>query len=142
MTIEEVKKEYFRIAKLLNKEALTGDNYNLNCSAGYSTRFIKRELGLSYNGMKKIIGAKLASSANNNNPGVSSKKIYCGRNGGQMIKMNECLPGCNDACIPCKNKQINNIQAINTTNPERGKDYGGSFGNSGALAAAEGFYNN
>ncbi len=141
MTIEEVKKEYFRIAELLKKEALTGDDYNHNCKEGYSVFQIKKQLGLSWNGMKEIIGAPKASSANRKSGVKKSSKILCNRDGSMITKHN-CVPGCNDACIACENKQIKNIQAINTTSPseDRELNYTSSFGNSGALAADEGNY--
>lgn len=141
MTIEDVKKEYFRIAKLLNKEALTGDNYNSNCQDGFSVFQIKKHLGLSWNGMKKKIGAKKASYANNKGGIKKSGKILCRRNG-LMISSLKCVPGCNDACLDCENKQMQNIKAINNTSPSEDRDssYTSSFGNSGALAAAEGLY--
>ena len=40
----------------------------------------------------------------------SSKKIKCNRTK-TMISISACIPGCNDLCIPCENKQINNISA-------------------------------
>jgi hypothetical protein len=112
LTIEAVKEEYFRISKLLDKEALTGDDYNMNCKAGFSTHFIKRELDLSYNGIKKIIGAKLATSANNKGGTGRNKKIYCSRGTGQMIGVKDCLvnPISKD-CQACPDKQLNNVQA-------------------------------
>jgi hypothetical protein len=72
----------------------------------------------------------------------SVKKIECLRGEPHMIFAKHCIPGCNDACVPCKNKQINNIQAINVTSPEEDRElnYTSSFGNSGAMAAAEGNY--
>jgi hypothetical protein len=142
LTIKEVKKEYFRIEKLLKKEALNGDEYRRNCKEGYSTHFIRRDLGLSYNGMKEIIGAKLATSSNRS-PIKAKKEIHCGRDGGKMIKISECLVGCTPhICTPCPNKQLQNIQASPSTTPKEDRElnYTGSFGNSGAMAEEEGLY--
>jgi hypothetical protein len=143
LNIDQVKKEYYRIATLLNKQALTGDNYNSNCQVGFSMFQIKKHLGLSWNNMKKIIGAKAATSANNKGQKISKNKILCNRDG-TMISINNCVPGCNDACEDCDNKQIQNTMAINTTSAaeDRELNYTSSFGNSGALAASEGIYNN
>ncbi len=144
LTIKEVKKEYCRIEKLLNKEALSTTEYAANVKEGYSTHFIKRDLGLSYNAMKKIIGAKLATSKNRGGKPPSKKKIYCARGEGGMISISKCIPGCNDVCIPCENKQVGNIQAgSDTYTPEEEaivRIEGASFGNSGILAAHEGLY--
>jgi len=141
MTIEEVKKEYFRIAKLLKKEALTGDNYNHNCKEGFTVFHIKKQLGLTFNGMKEIIGAPKASSANRKRGIKKTGKILCNRDG-TMISTFNCVPGCNDACKTCKNPQMKNVKAINTTSPseDRELNYTSSFGNSGAMAADEGNY--
>jgi len=143
LNIEEVKKEYFRIAKLLKKEALTGDDYNHNCKEGFTVFQIKKNLGLSWNGMKEIIGAPKASNANRKGGIKKLPKIYCRRGEGKMIRISECLPMCNtEACTPCENKQMQNKQAINNTSPseDRELNYTSSFGNSGALAADEGNY--
>ena len=116
LTIEKVKKEYFRIEELLGKEALTGTQYDADCKKGFSIFLIKRDLELSYNQVKKKIGAKIASSANNKGGTVpSTKKIYCERGGGQLIYANKCIPGCNDACLSCDNQQFNNIKASSDT---------------------------
>ena len=141
LTIEEVKKEYFRVAKLLKKEALTGDDYNHNCKEGYSVFQIKKKLKLSWNGMKGIIGAPEASPVNRKGGIKKTSKILCNRDGNMISTLN-CVPGCNDACLNCKNKQMQNIQAVNTTTPSEDRElsYTSSFGNSGALAAAEGNY--
>jgi hypothetical protein len=114
ITTEAVKEEYFRISKLLDKEALTGDDYNLNCKKGFSTHYIKRDLGLSYNQLKDKIGAKRASSANNK--GGRNKKIYCSRGTGRMIGVKDCLvsPTSKD-CQACPDKQLNNVQASSDT---------------------------
>lgn len=111
ITIEEIKKEYFRIEKLLGKTALTGDQYNLNCKKGFSVFLIKRDLGLTYNEVKTKIGAELASLVNNKGGAGSTKKIYCARGEGQMINIKNCLPGCNDVCKSCPSKQIDNVGA-------------------------------
>jgi len=141
MTIEEVKKEYFRIAKLLKKEALTGDDYNANCKDGFTVFNIKKKLGLSWNVMKETIGAPKASSANRKSGIEKAGKILCNRDG-TMISTFNCVPGCNDACKTCKNPQMKNVKAINNTSKteDRELNYTSSFGNSGALAAAEGNY--
>ena len=47
-------------------------------------------------------------------PKIPANKILCNRNGSIMLK-SKCIPGCNDACIPCENKQLNNIQAGSDT---------------------------
>ena len=44
----------------------------------------------------------------------SHGKILCNRNGKYMRK-SECLVGCNDACIPCENKQLDNTHAGDDT---------------------------
>ena len=69
-------------------------------------------------------------------------KIYCQRGEGGLIHRKDCIPGCNDICLSCENKQIKNVQAVNNTSPaeDRELNYTSSFGNSGALAAAEGNY--
>jgi hypothetical protein len=143
LNIEEVKKEYYRIEELLNKEALSQSIYNANCQLGYSAYLIKKELGLTYNGMKKIIGAKAASNANHKGGIKKSKKIFCERT---KTKINEtaCVIDCNDICLTCDSRQEGNVRAINTTTPEEDRElnYTSSFGNSGALAAAEGLYSN
>ena len=141
MTIEKVKKEYFRIAKLLKKEALTGDNYNHNCKEGFTVFHIKKQLGLSWNGMKEIIGAPKASLGNHKDGIKKTSKILCNRDGSMISTLN-CVPGCNDACFNCENKQLKNVQSVNNTSPAEDRDssYTSSFGNSGALAAAEGNY--
>ena len=116
MKIEEVKKEYFRIAKRLKIEALTRSNYDSNCRQGYSTHFLKRYLKLSFNGMKKTIGAPLTTTSNNKEGKLNrGKKIHCRRGTGQIIRSSDCIPGCNDACIDCNNKQLKNIQAGSDT---------------------------
>ena len=100
LTIKEVKKEYFRISKLLKKEALTGDDYNANCQKEHSVFWIKKELGLTWNGMKKVIGAKKASHANHKGGVKKSSKILCDRDGSMITKIN-CVPDCNNACQTC-----------------------------------------
>ncbi len=141
LTIEQVKKEYYRIEKLLNKEALTGDDYNANCQEGYSVYQIKKKLGLSWNAMKNIIGAKEASNMNHKGGVKKAEKIRCDRDG-SMISTINCVPGCNDICQTCENRQEGNVSDINTTTPEEDRElnYTSSFGNSGALAANEGIY--
>ena len=143
LTIEAVKKEYYRIEKLLDKEALSTTEYAAHVKEGYSAHFIKRDLGLSYNAMKNIIGAKLATSRNKAVKPLSKKKIYCARGEGGMISVSGCIPGCNDICIPCKDKQVKNIQAGDDTYTEEEETlmrHQGSFGSSGLLAASEGIY--
>lgn len=41
---------------------------------------------------------------------IPANKIRCNRNGNIMLK-SKCIPGCNDACLSCENKQLDNIQA-------------------------------
>ncbi|MCK5609790.1 hypothetical protein KAR91_48410 [Candidatus Pacearchaeota archaeon] len=119
LNIEEVKKEYYRIEELLNKEALSTTEYAAHVKEGYSTHFIKRDLGLSYNAMKKIIGATEATSRNRGGGQPSKKKIYCARGEGGMISISACIVGCNPAiCDPCPNKQIGNIKASSDTYTE------------------------
>ena len=74
---------------------------------------------------------------------IPSNKIVCNRDKKQIFRK-DCILDCNDACIPCKNRQERNIRAINSTTPEEDRElnYTSSFGNSGALAANEGIYNN
>lgn len=141
LNIKEVKKEYFRIEELLNKEALNQTSYNANCQKGYSAYWIKKTLGLTYNGMKDIIGAKPASNANQTGGVKKAKKILCDRTK-TMISTISCVPGCNDICMTCKNRQEGNVSATNTATPEEDRElsYTSSFGNSGALAANEGIY--
>jgi hypothetical protein len=112
LTIEEVREEYFRISESLGIEALTGDNYNSSCKQGYSVFQIKKKLGLSWNGMKKIIGAKEATSVNSKGGTGRNKKIYCARGAGRMIGVKDCLvnPSSKD-CQSCPDKQVNNVQA-------------------------------
>jgi len=45
----------------------------------------------------------------------SSIKIHCERDAGQMIRISDCIPGCNDACMSCESKQLKNIQAGSDT---------------------------
>ena len=122
LNIEDVKGEYYRIEKLLGREALTTTEYAAYVKEGYSAHYIKRDLGLSYNAMKGIIGAKLATTKNKG-PKLSKKKIYCARGEGGMISVSNCIPGCNPAvCDPCPNKQLKNIGAspdIMTAQEER-----------------------
>ena len=142
LTIEEVKKEYFRISKLLKKEALTGDDYNTNCPQGYSVFWIKKELGLTWNGMKKVIGAKKASHANHKGGIKKSSKILCKRDG-TMIRDINCVVDCNDICLTCKNRQEKNVGAgggLLTPEEDRELNYTSSFGNSGAMAVEAGLY--
>ncbi len=143
LKIEEVKKEYFRIEELTGQTALSQTIYSYHCQTGYSAYWIKKTLGLTYNGMKKIIGAKEASNSNQMGGVTKSKKILCDRTK-TMIRDNNCVVDCNDICLTCKNRQEGNIKAINTTTPEEDRElnYTSSFGNSGALAASEGIYNN
>ncbi len=115
LNIEDVKEEYYRIEKLLSREALTTTEYAAYVKEGYSTHYIKRDLGLSYNAMKGIIGAKIATTKNSG-PKLSKKKIYCARGEGGMIRIDECIPGCNPAvCDSCPDKQLKNIQASDDT---------------------------
>ena len=114
LMIEDVKEEYFRVSKLLKKEAVSTTEYAAYVKDGYSAHYIKRDLGLTYSEMKKIIGAKAATSANSRGGQKKSPKIICNRDG-SMMPRNECIPGCNDACIPCKNKQLGNIKAGDDT---------------------------
>lgn len=110
LNIETVKEEYYRIEKLLGKEALSTTEYAAYCKEGYSAHYIKRDLGLSYNAMKGIIGAELATTRNKG-PKLSKKKIRCGRYGNQLIRADECVPGCNDICLTCDDRQEGNISA-------------------------------
>jgi hypothetical protein len=140
LKIEEVKKEYYRIEELLNKEALSQSIYNANCQLGYSAYLIKKELGLTYNGMKKIIGARAASNANHKGGIKKSKKIFCDRTK-TKISETACVLDCNDICLTCDDRQEGNIKAGGEkVSQEEDRNYSGSFGNSGALAAAEGNY--
>lgn len=142
ITIEEVKEEYSRVSTLLKKEALTGDDWNHNCKEGFTVFQIKKQLGLSWNAIKKIIGAKEATTLRRRDVAKKSFKILCNRDGSMISNLN-CVPGCNDACIPCENKQWNNVKAGGyPVTPEEDRDFASSFGNSGALAAAEGIYSN
>ena len=116
LNIEEVKKEYYRIEKLLKQEALNQSRYDANCKKGYSAYWIKKTLGLTYNGMKKIIGAKLASTLHNGGKKQAKKKIYCARGEGGMINIDKCVVGCNpNICDPCPDKQMQNIKASDDT---------------------------
>lgn len=49
-------------------------------------------------------------SANN---GLKGKSLCLRSN--KMIFKKDCIPGCNDACILCPNKQLDNIKAGNDT---------------------------
>lgn len=72
-------------------------------------------------------------------PKISKDKILCNRDG-SMISKSKCLPGCNDACIPCENKQFDNIKASgDTLTPEghREQTLSGTY-RSSALIAVEG----
>lgn len=114
ITIEEVKKEYFRVEEFLKREAISTTEYSANAKQGYSIHCIKRVLGLTYNAMKKAIGAKEATSQSGRNaPQLSAKKIHCKRGG--VISIDECIPGCNDLCNDCGNRQIKNIKASSDT---------------------------
>ena len=116
ITINSVKEEYFRIEELLKQEALSQTMYNANCQKGYSAYWIKKTLGLSYNGMKKVIGAKPASTLKNGGKKLSKKKIYCSRGEGGMIRVDDCIVGCSPInCEPCPNKQLKNIRASSDT---------------------------
>ena len=143
LTIEDVKEEYYRIEKLLGREALTTTEYAAYVKNGFSAHYIKRDLGLSYNDMKKVIGAELATTMNMG-PKLSTKKIYCARGEGKMISIDECVVGCNPAvCDRCPSKQLKNIKASDdtlTADQEESMRHHRSFGSSGALAANEGIY--
>ncbi|MCK4786857.1 MAG: hypothetical protein KAV87_24080, partial [Desulfobacteraceae bacterium] len=109
--------EYYRIEKLLGKEALSTTEYAANVKEGYSAHFIKRDLGLSYNAMKNIIGAKLATSRNKGGKHPSKEEIYCGRGKGGMISISECISGCNpEICGPAliSNYRIFKLRIIPT----------------------------
>lgn len=116
LTIEDVKEEYFRVEELLKHEGINQSLYDANCKKGFSAYLIKRDLGLTYNGMKEIIGAKLASTLYNGGPQLAVKKIYCARGEGGMIRIDQCVVDCNPAiCGLCPNRQIKNIRASEDT---------------------------
>lgn len=142
LKIEEVKKEYFRIEKLLKKEALTGDDYNSHCEKGFSVFWIKKDLNLTWNGMKKVIGAKMASNATRKGGVKKSSEILCNRDGSMITRIN-CVPGCNDACLTCENKQMQNTQAgSDTLTPEGHKEQtlSGTYRSSAAIAVEDGYF--
>jgi hypothetical protein len=116
LTIEDVKKEYFRIEDKLNIVGLSQTAYDTNCNQGYSPHMIKKDLGLTYDKMKTAIGAKPASRKGWGNPKKPKKKIYCSRGDGGMILDIYCVVGCSPInCDPCPNKQLKNVKASSDT---------------------------
>jgi hypothetical protein len=71
---------------------------------------------------------------------IPDNKCECARGG--IILKKSCILDCNDICLTCDSRQEGNVRAINIVSQEEDRNYSGSFGNSGALAAAEGVYNN
>lgn len=41
-------------------------------------------------------------------------KILCNRSG-ELIRKSQCIPYCNDLCLTCSSRQVNNIQASSDT---------------------------
>ena len=116
ITIEEVKKEYFRISKKLNCAALTYDEYRLHCKEGYTSFGIRKYLDLSWNQLKKKIDAPIANTRNIKGIiGKSSVKIECLRGGKHKIYSQHCIVDCNDVCKLCLNRQERNIKASDDT---------------------------
>lgn len=145
ITIKEVKKEYFRVEGLLKFEGINQKTYMAHCKEGFSPYTIKRLLGLTYNEMKEQIGAKKASNLRPAHTYTKSKgKIICNRDG-KKISINNCIPGCNDACIICENKQIQNVKAGgDTLTPEehREQTLSGTYRSSAAIAVEDGYKDN
>ena len=91
--------------------------------------------------MKGIIGAPKASYANQKGGIKKTSKILCNRDGNMISTLN-CVPGCNNACLNCPNKQMGNIQAGgNTLTSKEHKEQTlvGTYRSSGAIAVEDGF---
>jgi len=125
LSIDLIKKEYFRIKKLCEKQygekldSLTQYEYNKNCQEGYTPYQIRKQLGLTYNKFKTEIGETLSSTQSKPfREKVSYNRIYCKRGEGSMIFARDCIPGCNDACNDCENPQEGNIKASPSLTPQ------------------------
>lgn len=72
---------------------------------------------------------------------VPGNKILCKRNG-KLILKKRCVPGCNDACITCEHKQIDNVSASSDTfSPEHEATmrHEGAYRSSSAIAIEDGY---
>ena len=72
---------------------------------------------------------------------IPDSKCKCGR-AGHVIFKKDCVPGCNDACLSCKNPQTQNVKAGgDTLTPEEHKKQtlAGTYRSSAAIAVEDGY---
>ena len=72
---------------------------------------------------------------------IIRNKILCLRSG-EYIRKVQCVPGCNDACSNCDNKQLTNIAASADTftpDQEANMRHQGAFRSSAAVAVEDGY---
>ena len=71
-----------------------------------------------------------------------AKKIRCERGKGQIISVQDCVPGCNDVCLDCEFPQHQNIPAsadVITAAEEAETKYDGTYRSSAAVAMDDGY---
>ena len=72
---------------------------------------------------------------------IPDSKCLCNRSG-TIISKKDCLPGCNDACIPCENKQMQNVTAGGDTltpKEHKAQTLAGTYRSSAAIAVEDGY---
>lgn len=124
-TLDDFKQEYDRICDTLKIKVLNHTTYRAHCRDGYSPHWLRKKFGLTFNQAKEKMGLELATSINTKGcHAASKKKIYCARGEGDMISIDNCVPMCNpEVCIPCPNKQMQNVRASDDTlSPEEERE--------------------
>jgi hypothetical protein len=144
LTIELLEAEFKRVSEILGSDYFTLRQYTDHVKNGYHAWGIKRQLGMSFNDAKRKFGYPIARTgfqqgiARNKTVVAGQPKVFCKRDTGSMIRVSDCIPGCNDVCKVCPHPNESNRVGGNLAKEEEAdirydnntqSGYGVAYGN-------------